>query len=100
MSEKLTEHKIARTHTPASGQVMIWDNQVRGLGVRILASGSKTWWFMYRPPGGRSVNSRMVRIGTFPAVALADARKRARALAGAVAHGHNPAQERAEEKRR
>jgi integrase len=100
MAEKLTETKIAYTRVPATGQTMLWDSQVRGLGVRILPSGTRTFWFMYRPPGGRSVNSRMVKIGTFPTVTLADARKAARGHAGAVARGQNPAQEIAENKRR
>jgi integrase len=100
MAEKLTEQKIAHTRVPATGQVMLWDSQVTGLGVRILPSGSRTFWFMYRPTGGRSVNSRMVKINTFPTITLADARKAARAHAGAVARGQNPAQEIAENKRR
>jgi integrase len=100
MAEKLTETKIAHTRVPATGQVMLWDSQVRGLGVRILPSGSRTFWFMYRPTGGRSVNSRMVKINTFPTITLADARKRARDLAGQVARGQNPAEHIAETKRR
>ena len=96
MAEKLTETKIAHTRAPATGQVMLWDRQVTGLGVRILASGSRTFWFMYRPGGGRSVSSRMVRLGTFPTITLADARKAARVHAGAVARGDNPAAEIAE----
>jgi hypothetical protein len=37
------------------------------------------------------VSSRMVRIGPWPGVSLADARKAARGYAGAVARGDDPA---------
>jgi hypothetical protein len=42
----------------------------------------------------------MLRIGPWPTVTLADARKRARDLAGQVVRGADPAAERAEAKRR
>ena len=61
---KLTETMIANaTVPPGKPQAFLWDSQVTGFGVRLLAAGSKTFWFQYRPPGGRSVSARMVRIG-------------------------------------
>src|SRR5262249_49167720 len=71
-----------------------------GFGLRILPGGSKTFWFQYRPPGGRGVSSRMVRIGPWSSVSLPDARKAARAYAGAVARGDDPAADKQEERRR
>src|SRR6516162_11813671 len=81
-------------------QQILWDTLVTGFGARILAGGSKTFWFQYRPPGGRSVSSRMVRIGPWPSISLADARKAARSHAGAVAKGNDPAAAKQEERRR
>src|SRR5262249_20735051 len=43
-----------------------------------------------RTPSG-AVMSRAVRIGTWPSISLADARKRAHDLAGQVARGRDPA---------
>jgi len=106
MTRKLTETALSRARVPANQrQLFLWDSAVTGFGVRTLPSGSKTFWFMYRPEGGTrgakgKVISRMVRIGAFPAVTLADARKRARDLAGQVARGADPAARRAEAKRR
>jgi integrase len=98
MAEKLTETMITKARAPATGQLVLWDTHVRGFGVRVLAGGSKTYWYQYRPRGSRK--ARMVRIGTFPSVALADARRAAKVLAGQVAHRRDPAQELAETKRR
>jgi integrase len=100
MTRKLTEIDVSRAPVPTTGQTMIWDSSVTGFAVRILPGGSRTFWYQYRTPGGRSGTNRMVRIGTFPTVKLADARKRAHDLAGQVARGQDPAGKRAEAKRR
>jgi integrase len=90
MGKKLTEARVKRAHRPKTGQVFLWDTDVKGFGVRILSSGSKTFWFQYRPRGG---SSRMIRIGPFPTISVASARKVARRHADQVAHGGNPAAE-------
>jgi integrase len=97
---KLTETKIIKAEVPdGKPQVFLWDSLVSGFGLRALASGSKTFWFQYRPGGGRG-SSRMVRIGPWPAVRLAAARSAARDLAGSVARGKDPAAEKQKERRR
>jgi integrase len=66
-----------------------------------LPGGSKTFVFRYRPHGGgRRVNPRLLKLGAFPSISLDDARTAARIHAGDVARGKDPAQERAEERRR
>ena len=100
MTQKLTETTVGRAPVPTSGQTMIWDSSTTGFAVRILPSGARTFWFAYRTAGGRSGKNRMVRIGTWPTVSLADARKAARKLAGQIADGKDPAAARAEAKRR
>jgi integrase len=103
MTRKLTETAVSRAPVPTTGQTMIWDTgrgSVTGFAVRILPGGSRTFWYQYRSPGGRSGTNRMVRIGAFPTITLAAARKRARDLAGQAARGLDPAAERAEARRR
>src|SRR5215831_3425272 len=95
---KLTDAMIRKARLgPKQKQKILWDTAVTGFGVRILAGGSKTFWFQYRPPGGRSVSSRMVRIGPWPSVSLNAARRIAKGYAGAVAHGGDPAADKQEE---
>jgi hypothetical protein len=88
---KLTETMIANaTVPPGKPQAFLWDSQVTGFGVRLLAKRlshegcSKTFWFQYRPPGG--VSTRMVRTGA-TLTPVADARKAARVLVGEIARG-------------
>ena len=100
MTRKLTETVVRRVPAPTAGQTMIWDQAVTGFAVRILPGGSRTFWFQYRTRGGRAGKNRMVRIGTWPTVSLAAARRAAKVLAGQVAHGQDPAAERQEAKRR
>src|SRR5262245_38379190 len=97
---KLTETAVRRALVPPDKpQAFLWDNQVIGFGVRLLPGGSKIFWFQYRPPGGRSVSARMIRIGAWPSISVADARKAAKTLAGQVARGEDPAAKKQEAKR-
>jgi integrase len=98
MTKKLTEAAVERARAPKTGQVFLWDGAVRGLGVRILPSGSKTFWFQYRPRGGGP--SRMIRIDTFPTISVRKAREVAQGFVGEIAHGGNPAAERQAERMR
>ncbi len=99
---RLTKSRIERAKVPSGiGQLMLWDAMVSGFGVRCLPGGSKTFVFRYRPRGGgRSVNPRLLKLGAFPSISLDDARAAARIHAGNIAKGEDPAQQRAEERRR
>ena len=98
----LTKSRIEKAKVPpGTGQIMLWDSIVSGFGVRCLPGGSKTFVFRYRPHGGgRSVNPRLLKLGAFPSISLEDARAAARINAGNVAKGKDPAQQRADERRR
>src|SRR5262245_9456927 len=101
MAGKLTDAAVSRARVPAGKrQAFLWDTTVTGFGVRILPSGSKTFWFQYRPPGGRSVSARMISIGKFPAIKVDKARKRAGEFYGEVAGGGDPAAKRKAERTR
>src|SRR5262249_57655057 len=80
--------RVEHARKLTTGETFLWDTVVTGFGVRILPSGSKTFWFQYRPRGGKS---RMVRIGSSPDISVGKARDAAHAYAGEVALGGNPA---------
>jgi integrase len=98
----LTKTKIAKAVVPpGAAQIVLWDSVVSGFGVRCLSSGAKTFVYRYRPRGGgRNVDPRLMKIGACSALTLDDARRAAYVFAGAVARGEDPAQQRAEERRR
>ena len=73
---------------------------VGGLCLRCFAGGRKSWTYRYRADGGgRSAKIRTLGLGTYPALTLDAARDAARAYAGQVAKGRDPAQERHEQRR-
>lgn len=60
---------------------------VKGLHIRCLATGSKSFMFYYRTRAGQQ---RRPKIGDFPDITIAEARSRARAIANRVAIGEDP----------
>ena len=69
----LTERKI-RDAKPASGKrAFLWDGQVKGLGVKMFASGAKSYVLSYRT-GGRK---RMATLARCSEMTLREARERA-----------------------
>jgi Arm DNA-binding domain len=66
---------------------LLWDDQARGLCLRVYGGGSKSFIFVYRI-GDRQ---RFIRIGTSPPWSLEAARARARELRSIVDQGRDPA---------
>jgi integrase len=92
----LTKNSIAK----AKPGDVLWDHRIIGFGLR-ARKRRKVFFFRYRPqPGGRSVIPRVLKLGTYPALSLDDARALARVAAGQVAAGTDPQQQRVEERRR
>ncbi len=60
---------------PRQTRYRAWDAQMPGLCVRVQPSGSRTWFFEYRDPGG---SRQAVKIGNADRLSPADARKAAR----------------------
>ncbi len=66
---------------------MVFDAEQRGLAVRVVASGSKSYLAQYVVAGRK----RRVPLGSVDAISLAAARAAARAVMGQVAGGSDPA---------
>lgn len=67
-----------------------WDQELRGFGVQVMASGLKSFVVQYRNAAGRS---RRIVIGRYGLMTVEEARREARALLGKVAKGIDPAKE-------
>src|SRR5215213_3799011 len=94
----LTKRTIDATKPDGSGDRFVWDDEVKGFGLRMRSSGHKSFVFQFRI-GGRGGSSHRLTIGDYGAVTPDQARRQAKHLAGAVAQGRNPAIEREAEKR-
>jgi integrase len=86
---------------PGKAELKLWDGAINGLFLRLLPGGGKSWVYRYRSGGGgRSAKIRSIKLGSFPALSIDAARDVARAHAGQVAKGHDPAEVRHEQRRR
>lgn len=93
MSTKLTKTFINSLKLQqTSRELTFWDDQVHGFGVRLRPSGHLSFVFFYRSRSTRRLNK--VTLGTPAKLSLDLARNEARRLAGQVALGGDPAQER------
>jgi integrase len=85
---KLTKSAIEKLQAPQSGQVFLWDSELRGFGVRITPGGTKSFILQYRNGEART---RRMQIGRFGVLTVDQARTEAKAKLGAVATGADPA---------
>ena len=91
MGTKLTEREIDRLACPPGKRdCMVFDTEQRGLAVRVVASGSKSYLAQYVTAGRK----RRVPLGSVDAISLAAARAAARTVMGQVAGGTDPAAKR------
>ena len=82
----LTDLKI-KNEKPGAARREVPDGRISGLYLVLQPSGAKSWALRYRANG----QPRKLTIGTYPAVDLAAARKRAQEALGEVAGGKDPA---------
>jgi integrase len=94
MRTTLTDRTIRRLATPSRGQVDYFDKAVPGFGLRVSASGARSWIVLYRHRGRKC----RVTLGPESALSLADARTRAKQILARVRLGADPAGERRAER--
>jgi len=78
----------------------LWDSDLAGFGLRVEATGVKTFIAKYRANGGgRSAVQRVVTIGRFGTLTADAARKQAKKILGSAAAGSDPSAERQAKRR-
>lgn len=88
---KLTQRRIDDLECPAGKKdVLVFDDEQRGLGVRVTKGGGKTYLAQYTLTGSK----RRIPLGSCSAISLAAAREAVQAILGDVAKGRDPAAER------
>ncbi len=81
---------------PAGGDLFLWDEDLAGFGVRATRSGHKSYVVQYRVPGlGRRGFAKRIVLGEHGILTPEEARRLARTELGKVAHGKDPAADRA-----
>ena len=92
MAEKITDALTRKATSQGKAQLIIWDDAIKGFGIRITKSGAKSFILNYRT----GQKSRRITIGSYPDWKVAAAREKAKELKRAVDLGEDPMGERAE----
>jgi integrase len=100
MRGKVTKRAVDGLSSGASKEAVLWDQEIRGFGVRARAGGAKTYILHYRSGTGRGARLRKLTIGKHGSPWTPDmARTEAKRLLGMVASGHDPAERRNAERK-
>jgi Arm DNA-binding domain len=84
---KLSDAAVKRLATPAKGNKVYYDDDVKGFGCRVTANGSPSFVLNYRTKTGRE---RRYTIGGFPSWTVKAAGDEAKALKRSVEAGGDP----------
>src|SRR5215471_11855115 len=94
---KLTKINIAKVVVPSGkSEVIEFDDDVPGFGLRVRAGGSATWIFQYR----QGSKQRRLSLGSASAISAQNARDRASELHARVRLGEDPAGQKIESRTR
>jgi integrase len=87
---RINKSTVDATH-PGAKDKLLWDDKVRGFGLKVTPSGSKVYVYQYRL-GGRGAKVRRYTIGRHGSITPDAARKEAERLSLQTAQGHDPQQ--------
>jgi integrase len=88
---KLTKRIIDALRPAHRGDLFVWDNELRGFGVRMKSSGRASYIVQYRTAQGRTRRYAFAKVGT---ITPYEARRIGRAYLGEVEQGRDPSAER------
>ncbi|MFC1481837.1 tyrosine-type recombinase/integrase [Candidatus Neomarinimicrobiota bacterium] len=83
---KINKTAVDGLPIPKSGYDLLWDSSLKGFGVRVTASGVKSFILQYRSDG----KSRRVTLGRYGPLTVESARKQALTRLGQIAAGNDP----------
>jgi integrase len=88
MKQEITDNWLRdKVEPPATGRLEVWDTRVPCLVLRITPAGVATWSVRARTRDGKRTRPAL---GTWPAVGISEARKRARQQLAAIQGGADP----------
>ena len=84
---------------PRESEYFIWDRALAGYGVRIQTTRAMSFVVKYRAGSGRAAPTRRLTLAKVGTITPDEARTLAKKTPGSVAHGADPAAQRAADKR-
>lgn len=99
MQAKITKRSVDALAAAPGSEVVLWDTQVKGFGVRVRSSGAKTYVVRYRLGTGRGAPIRNYTIGQHGSPWTPDtARAEAIRILGLAENGADPGGKRVEDR--
>jgi integrase len=96
-AQRITKRTVDALQSNSS-EFTVWDDTVSGFGVRVRPTGAKSYVVVYRAGAGRRAPVRRYTIAAVGKITPERARARAKVILGAVAHGHDPANQKTAER--
>jgi integrase len=90
--------RVVDSLKPRASEFTVWDGKMPGFGVRVRPTGAMSYVVVYRAGSGRGAPVRRYTLAAVGKIAPEGARRRAQAILGSVAHGNDPAGEKATER--
>ena len=90
MGQRITDKLVRSLAPPPAGNQITYDIEIKGFGVRITATGARSFVLNYRA-GGRE---RRLTIGRYPTWSVTAARAEAHTLRREIDRGRDPMRER------
>lgn len=87
MKRDLNDAWLRTVKPPAEGRLEMRDSRVAGLVLRMTAAGAATWSVRTRTKDGKQTRPKL---GSYPAMGIADARKGAKAVLAGIQAGGDP----------
>jgi hypothetical protein len=87
-TQRITKRTVAALQS-GSAEFTVWGDAVTGFGVRVRPTGSKSYVVVYKGGTGRGAPVRRYTIAAVRKIVPEQARERAKAILGSVAHGHD-----------
>jgi integrase len=86
LSDETTDKMLAALPAPAAGNRIVYDDQVKGFGLRITSAGARAFILNYRAAG----RERRITIGSYPDWRLKAAREQAKSYKRQIDLGEDP----------
>ena len=83
---KITKRAVDSTPIPAKGYALVWDDELKGFGLRVTSSGVKSFILQKRIHG----KDHRITLGRYGEITTEQARKDAQIKAGLIAGGGDP----------
>lgn len=87
IGKKLTKKFVESIVPHEKEELLIWDTELKGFGIRVFPTGRKTYFIQYR---NQSQNTRRKKIGVHGVLSTEQAREEAKKLFGDIAKGGDP----------